>query len=80
MKRRHFQQIPMIDFVHIHKKKAFLKKLSKKVYKNDGVLPLDINTESIAFIGPHANEKNILGAWVTECSPDDVTPILECVK
>lgn len=53
---------------------------SAVLLKNDGMLPLREDISSLAVIGPHANEKNLLGSWRTECSPEDVTPVLESIK
>lgn len=48
--------------------------------ENDGILPLSASDESIAFIGPFANCKEIHGAWSMIASAKDNISIKEAVQ
>lgn len=48
--------------------------------KNKGVLPFSKNAKKIAVIGPHGNEKRIVGSWWCAYKKDETVSVLEGVK
>lgn len=52
---------------------------SAVLLKNDGLLPLNAN-DSIALIGPHAREGDLIGGWRAECLPEDTVTVFDGVK
>ena len=53
---------------------------SAVLLKNDGVLPFSKDVKSVAIIGPHANNKKIVGSWWCACDFDDTVTVYEGVK
>ncbi len=53
---------------------------SAVLLKNNGVLPFDKNISSVAVIGPHSNQGDLIGPWKTECFPEDTVTVLQGVK
>jgi beta-glucosidase len=48
--------------------------------KNEGILPLSIDREKLAFIGPYVDEKKISGSWSIFSEDEDSITIKEAVE
>ena len=53
---------------------------SAVLLKNDGVLPFSPEIKRVAIIGPHANNKKIVGSWWCAYKPQETVTVLEGVK
>lgn len=53
---------------------------SAVLLKNEGVLPFDKNVKRVAVIGPHSDEKRIVGSWWCAYKPEETVTVLEGVK
>ncbi len=53
---------------------------SAVLLKNNGVLPFNKNVKRVAVIGPHGDEKRIVGAWWCAYKPEETVTVLEGVK
>ena len=53
---------------------------SAVLLKNEGVLPFSKNVKTVAVIGPHADEKRIVGSWWCAYKPEETVTVLEGVK
>ena len=53
---------------------------SAVLLKNNGVLPFDKSVKRVAVIGPHANEKRIVGSWWCAYRPEETVTVLEGIK
>ena len=53
---------------------------SAVLLKNNGVLPFSTEIKRVAVIGPHANNKKIVGSWWCAYKPQETVTVLEGVK
>ena len=53
---------------------------SAVLLKNDGILPFSPKIKKVAVIGPHADNKRIVGSWWCAYKPDETVTVLEGVK
>ncbi len=53
---------------------------SAVLLKNEGVLPFNSEVKRVAVIGPHADNKKIVGSWWCAYKQDETVTVLEGVK
>ena len=53
---------------------------SAVLLKNDGILPFSKNVKKVALIGPHAQERRIVGSWWCAYKPEETVTVFEGVK
>lgn len=53
---------------------------SAVLLKNDGILPFSPTVKRVAVIGPHADNKKIVGSWWCAYKPDETVTVWEGVK
>ena len=53
---------------------------SAVLLKNEGVLPFSKDVKRVAVIGPHANNKKIVGSWWCAYKQDETVTVLEGVR
>ena len=53
---------------------------SAVLLKNEGVLPFSKDVKRVAVIGPHANNKKIVGSWWCAYKPEETVTVLEGVR
>ena len=53
---------------------------SAVLLKNDGILPFSSMVKRVAVIGPHADNKKIVGSWWCAYKQDETATVLEGVK
>ena len=53
---------------------------SAVLLKNDSVLPFSKNVRHVAVIGPHGNEKRIVGSWYCAYKAEETVTVYEGVK
>ena len=53
---------------------------SAVLLKNEGILPFSSEIKRVAVIGPHADNKKIVGSWWCAYKPEETVTVLEGVK
>lgn len=53
---------------------------SAVLLKNNGVLPFNREIKRVAVIGPHANNKKIVGSWWCAYKPEETVTVYEGIK
>jgi len=53
---------------------------SAVLLKNEGILPFSKEVKRVAVIGPHANNKKIVGSWWCAYNPEETVTVLEGIK